>query len=157
MYDLTEEGAAWIVNGAIFQQFSDGGGGSGNIDAFVRIQATGIEQGYNTDYRDVQFDEDTSATFNHSLLLSEVPTVTNGDITYREFLLDIDQSAQYISLDKVEIYLEATRDIGLYPDNFTTLVYDLDADQDNWVKLDYTRTAPGAIWLSMSTCIRCSA
>ncbi len=137
MYDLTGVGSAWTINGAVFQQFSDGGGGSGNIDAFVRIQATGIEQGYNTDYRPVQFNEDTSATFNHSQLLSEIPTVTDGGIPHREFLLDIDQSAQYLSLDKVEVYLEATGNIGLYPDHFTTLIYELDADEDNWVKLDY--------------------
>jgi hypothetical protein len=142
--DLTTVGSSGTLNGAIFRQFSDGAGGSGNIDAFVRIQANPIEQGYNTDYRGEgfpQFDEDTSPTFNHSLLLSEVPMVSDNGVNYREFLLDVDQSAQFISLDKLEIYLEATPDIGLYPDNFTTLVYDLDADEDNWIKLDYTINA----------------
>lgn len=141
MYDLTTPGSSWTINDALFQQFSDGAGGSGNIDAFVRVQATGVEQGYNTDYRPVQFNEDNSATFNHSLLLSDVPILADDGTDYREFLLDIDQSSQFISLDKVEIYLEATADIGLYPNNFTTLVYDLDADQDNWVKLDYSINA----------------
>jgi len=139
--DLNTPGSWGTINGAVFQQFSDGGGGSGNIDAFVRVQANPVEQGYNTDYRPVQFDEDTSSTFNHSLLLSEVPTITGGGITYREFLLDIDQSARYISLDELEIYLEATGNIGLYPDNFTTLIYDLDAGEDSWIKLDYTINA----------------
>jgi hypothetical protein len=139
--DLNTPGSWGTINGAIFQQFSDGGAGSGNIDAFVRIQANPVEQGYNTDYRPVQFDEDNSSTFNHSLLLSEVPTVTDGGTTYRELLLDIDQSARYISLDKLEVYLEATDNIGLYPDNFTTLVYDLDAGEDSWIKLDYTINA----------------
>jgi hypothetical protein len=139
--DLNTPGSWGQINGAIFQQFSDGGAGSGNIDAFIRVQANPIEEGYNTDYRPVQFDEDNSSTFNHSLLLSEVPTITDDGTTYREFLLDVDQSAQYISLDELEIYLEATGNIGLYPDNFTTLVYDLDAGEDSWIKLDYTINA----------------
>jgi hypothetical protein len=138
MLDLTAPGSWGTINEAIFQQYSDGAAGSGNIDAFVRVQATGIEQGYNTDYRPVQFDEDNSSTFNHSQLLSEIPIVTDGGVSYREFLLDVDQSSQFISLDKLEIYLEATPDIGLYPDDFTTLVYDLDAGEDNWVKLNYS-------------------
>jgi hypothetical protein len=44
-------------------------------------------------------------------------------------------------LDKLEIYLEADPSIGLYPDNFTTLVYDLDAGEDNWIILDYSLNA----------------
>lgn len=74
-------------------------------------------------------------------MLSEVPIVSDDGTDYREFLLDIDQSSQFISLDKLEIYLEATGNIGLYPDNFTTLVYDMDAGEDSWIKLDYTINA----------------
>ena len=55
--DLTTVGAWGTINGANFQQFSDGAAGSGNIDAFVRIQRTGVEQGYNTDYRGTGFPE----------------------------------------------------------------------------------------------------
>ena len=140
--DLTAPGAWGTFDGAIFRQYSEGAGGSGNIDAFVRIQLTGVEQGYNTDYRPVQFDENTSATFTHSLLLSDVPTVSDNGTNYREFLLDINQQHQvFLSLDGLEIYLEADPSIGLYPDNFTTLVYDLDAGEDNWVKLDYSINA----------------
>jgi hypothetical protein len=141
LLDLTTPGTSGTINGAVFQQFSDGGAGSGNIDAFIRVQADPIEQGYNTDYRPVQFNEDNSSTFNHSLLLSEVPIVSDDGTDYREFLLDVDQSSQFISLDKLEIYLEATGNIGLYPDNFTTLVYDMDAGEDSWIKLDYTINA----------------
>jgi hypothetical protein len=139
--DLAEVASWGTINGATFQQFSDGGAGSGNIDAFVRVQANPIEQGYNTDYRPVQFDEDNSATFNHSLLLSEVPILTDGGIPYREFLLDIDQSQPLLSLDKLEVYLEAIPNLNNYPSTFTTLVYDLDAGEDSWIKLDYTINA----------------
>jgi len=140
--DLTTVGAWGTINGANFQQYSDGAGGSGNIDAFVRIQLTGVEQGYNTDYRPVQFDENTSSSFTHSLLLSEVPLVSDDGTNYREFLLDINQSGvNLLSLDDLEIYLETDPNIGVYPDNFTTLVYDLDAGEDNWVKLDYSINA----------------
>jgi len=142
MLDLNTPGAWGTFDGAIFRQYSEGAGGSGNIDAFVRIQGKGLQQGYNTDYRPVQFDENTSAIFTHSLLLSEVPTVSDNGTNYREFLLDINQDGQnLLSLDNLEIYLEADPSIGLYPDNFTTLVYDLDADEDNWIMLDYSLNA----------------
>jgi len=145
MYDLTTEGSAWTINGAVFQQYSDGAGGSGNIDSFVRIQGTEIQQGYNTDYRGTgfpEFDENTSLSFTHSLLLSSVPTVTNGGTSYREFLLDINQNGEPIlSLDAVKIAVQASGDLFGYSSIFSSPIYDLDAGGDNWVKLDYSINA----------------
>src|SRR5262245_20548266 len=54
--DLTPAGAQQVtLNGAIFTDADLGGAGSGNIDAFVSIQNTGTEQGYNSSFRPVQF------------------------------------------------------------------------------------------------------
>lgn len=138
MLDLTTYGSWGIINGAILQQYSPGPTGTGTIDSFVRVQAFGIQQGYNTDGRPVQYDEDTPKKRNHSILLSGIPIVTNGGGDYREFLLDINQDGQNIlSLDKVEIYLETVPDLLGHPGNFSAPIYDLDAGEDNWVKLDY--------------------
>lgn len=140
--DLTTEGSWGTINEAIFQQFDGNPTGTGNIDSFIRIQASGVQQGYNSDGRPVQYNEDTSTQWNHSLLLSDIPIVTNGGIDYREFLLDINQNGQNIlSLDKVEVYLEATSNILGHPSNFGTPVYDLDAGEDSWIKLNYLLNA----------------
>lgn len=139
--DLTTQGSWGTINAAVFQQYSPTGTGSGNIDSFVRIQGFGIQQGYNTDYRGdgfPEFDEDTSLTFTHSLPLSAVPTVTDG-ITYREFLLDINQNGEHIlSLDELRIALHSSPDLFGYSTIFTLPIYDLDDGQDNWIKLDYS-------------------
>ena len=137
--DLNTPGSWGTINGAIFQQYSPGPAGTGNIDSFIRVQSFGVQQGYNSDGRPVQYDEDTSAQWNHSLLLSDVPIVTNGGTDYRQFLLDINQDGQNIlSLDKIELYLETSGALLGHPDNFSAAIYDLDADSDNWIKLDYS-------------------
>ncbi len=137
--DLTTPGSWGTVNGGIFRQFDGNPTGTGTIDAFVRIQAFGVQQGYNTDGRPVQYDENSAAQFTHSLLLSSIPILSDDGTNYREFLLDINQNGQNIlSLDKIEIYLEATGDLLNHPTNFGAPVYDLDAGEDNWIKLDYS-------------------
>jgi hypothetical protein len=52
-------------------------------------------------------------------------------------MLDINQTQthQILSLDKVQIFLETTADVSGYPGAFSSAVYDLDADADNYVKL----------------------
>ena len=67
----------------------------------------GSEQGYNTDARPLQFDENKSPQFTRSLTLGEVPVVNVGGVEYREFLLDINQksSASLLSLDEVRVFL----------------------------------------------------
>src|SRR5262245_41089797 len=73
--DLTARGSQVTVNGAIFKQADPQPTGTGVIRSFVRIQAQGsnqtVEQGYNTDYRPVQFDEKANPNFDRSIRLSE--------------------------------------------------------------------------------------
>src|SRR5262245_45614714 len=88
------------LNGALFLRASIAPSGSGVLDSFVRLNATGnqtFEQGYNTDFRPLQYDENNSATFTRGLLLSNVPTVSPVGFPIcaagcREFVLDINQS-----------------------------------------------------------------
>src|SRR5262245_19407211 len=92
--DLTRLGASGVVNGAILGQFTQPPGGSGSFDSFVRLSANAaVEQGYNTDFRPVQFNENNSSSFTRALTLASVPTVvTSGGLAYYVFVLDINQS-----------------------------------------------------------------
>ncbi len=55
--DLTAAGSAGQVNGAQFRQTDAQPTGTGLINSFVRIQGAGVEAGYNTDARPLQFQE----------------------------------------------------------------------------------------------------
>jgi hypothetical protein len=156
--DLTSRGASGSINGAIFYQFTSPGGGTGVFNPFVRIQSNhAIEQGYNTDYRPVQFDENTTSSFTRAIQLSSIPTVTApGGLQYYEFVLDINQSSSppnnLLSLDQLRVYVTnpSTRDPNLlhnYNSSTNTLqddannlyssVYDLNAGSGgNYIKLD---------------------
>jgi hypothetical protein len=141
--DLTTPGAMGAINHAVFFQDSPQPTGSGVIHSFVRLQNSSEEQGYNTDARPLQFDENSSPTFTRSLRLSDVPTVTVGGVTYREFLLDINQShsGSLLSLDELRLYVSGSPTLSGYSPSTGQLadlnpVYDLSAGGGNWVKLD---------------------
>jgi hypothetical protein len=126
--------------------------GSGVIDPFVRISGNTDEvKGYNTSGRPLQFDENSSPTFTHDLLLADIPIVTIGGVTYYQFLLDVNQTASDPLLSLHELQIFGTNTAGLLgatgPDasgNISfganaTLIYDLDtgADGDSVVELNY--------------------
>lgn len=137
LLDLTVEYEG-TINGAIFQRFSpETSTGTGQVEPFVRIQGKGVEEGYNTEGT-TEFDT-KSSLWTNSLLLSDVAVVTVEGVNYRGFLLDINQSEGakgLLSLDELKVYLEGSGDISAYPDSFGSPVYDLDAGEDSWVKLD---------------------
>jgi hypothetical protein len=145
------------LNGALFLRGDIAPAGTGNIDSFVRLNPGGsvdFEQGYNTDFRPVQYVENTDSNFTRSLNLSEVPTVVVpgfGGLCAagcREFLLDINQSGDsLITLNRVVISLRPAGNLvgatvtggtrlgagaGLFTDD--TLVYDSLAG--NQIQLD---------------------
>ena len=147
-YDMSS-GGTFTINGAIFQDGSIQPAGTGVIDSFVRIQMNGTEQGYNTDGRPVPFNEITDPNFTRSLLLTEVPIVTAGGVDYREFILDINQTAstpgKYLSLDQMKVFLSATgNQTTTNVSALGSLVYDLDAGGDNWIKLNASLHGPGS-------------
>jgi len=145
------------VNGAWFMQFlPEDATGTGLFNPFVRVSANSdVVQGYNTDYRPLQFEEDSSWT--DSIPLSDVPYFLYEGTLYREFQLDINQTNKnpLISLDEVQIWLGGAdaanitgfveegveTDFGSFPGFALQEVYNLDADDDNDLILDYSNAA----------------
>ena len=87
----------------------------------------------------------SSPTFTRSLPLSNVPVVDLNGTLYREFLLDINQNkngpGRLLSLDTIEIYQGSAGNLTNHPTGLGTLVYNLDAGKDNWIKMDYSLNA----------------
>lgn len=138
--DLTAPGSSGCIGSAYFEQADPQSTGSGVIDPFVRLSTNqDISQGYNTDARPLEFDQNNSPQFTRALLLGDVPTVDNDGTPYREFLLDINQNGtaegRYLSLDAMRVYLAGSGDLTGYP-VLGTLIYDLDAGSDNWIRLN---------------------
>ncbi len=172
-YDITTiTGSEALINGALF--FSEqptSSSGTGLIQAFVRVQdggnddTPGFENGYNTDFRPLSYEENTSPSFTTTLSLADVPVVTIDGVDYYEFRLDINQlnSSPLLSLDAIKLYKSDVTDgdangeiddVGGWFDLNATLVYDLDYDifntnsdgdnnqnTDNSVLLDYSLQA----------------
>lgn len=152
--DLTTKGATdcTTVANACFQQIEPRATGSGVIDSFVRISTNNdVEEGFNTSARPVDYDENTSPTFTHSLTLGEVPIVTFNGQQYRQFMLDINQTGTdpLLSLYRLQVFLrnidaaDATAANTAGVADFTgftgaaTKVFDMDAGTDNYVNLNY--------------------
>jgi hypothetical protein len=148
-YALLNQGSVVQIGEAIYRSYTPtDASGSGTFDSFVRVSAANQEvvKGYNTDYRPVEFDENTSPSFTRSYKLSNVPIVNDPDFpgVYREFQLDINQTAgQDISLDEVEVYLTMLPDITGYPfPGYAAKVYELDeGEEGNSVRLNYDLAA----------------
>ena len=144
--DLTAPLSSCTVDDAIYQSTEPTPTGSGVIDSFVRVSSNDpTEQGFNTSYRPVSFDENTSPTFTHDILLAGTEVMNVGGTDYYVFHLDINQtgSEPLLSLDEVQIFTSSTG--GQHPDTFTSgvldisgnLVYRLDDGADNEVVLNY--------------------
>lgn len=145
--ELLTHGASGYINEAYFLQVDpDGSTGTGVIQPFLHIQNNGVEQGYNTDLRPIEF-PDANSPWTKSLKLSAVPIVTLNDVKYREFMLDINEntgnSNEFLSLDKLQIFLGDTGNQTGYASGLGNLVYDMDAGPagDTWIKLDYSLEA----------------
>src|SRR5262249_53394819 len=113
--DLTTLGATGTFNGVIFDQFTPSSG-TGKIDSFVRLSSNNAtEQGYNTDFRPVQFDENSNSNYTRAIQLSTLPTViAGGGQLYYEILLDINQSTSspLLSLDQLRLYVTNSGTVG---------------------------------------------
>src|SRR5262245_13474307 len=73
--DLTTRGSRGEIGDALFRQTDAQPTGTGFIRSFVRLQAgakASVEQGYNTDARPLQFDENKSPQFTRALSLTNV-------------------------------------------------------------------------------------
>ncbi|MEJ2648241.1 MAG: hypothetical protein P8016_07530 [Sedimentisphaerales bacterium] len=111
--DLTTEGSYGMIGtGKFYQYVIDTAGGTGLIDSFLRISSNDpVEQGYNTDYSPTE--PDASDSWTKAILLKDIPSVTLGGTTYREFILDIGENAggppgvpnELLSLDDLQLYV----------------------------------------------------
>ena len=141
LIDLTAPPTTVQVANAIYETSDARSTGTGVINPFVRVQANGTEQGYNTSTRPVPFDENTTANYMHDVQLQDLAVNNINGTDYVTFLLDSNQSgnqvATLLSLDQVKMYVSPTN--GHNSTNLSTLgtlIYDLDATTDNWVLLD---------------------
>lgn len=109
--DLTCAGCSDSANGVIYQQVASQSTGTGIIDPFLRVQANGTEQGYNTDLatQTAPFD-DKGGTWTHDLQLSDLTVVTINGVSFYQFLLDINQTNAnpLLSLNNVQIFTRST-------------------------------------------------
>jgi hypothetical protein len=136
------------TDGAIVEYIGDdnmtfGSAGTGTFGTFLQTQDNPSEEGYNTD-GDTEFDTGSSPTFNHAMLLSDIPTVTceslDGAETTTglcwELFADIndsnanDPAAAQIQLTDLEIWLTADAEITGYDQGGTGFGGDADRVYD---------------------------
>ncbi len=168
--DLMTLNSSGTLNAGIFVQGGIQPAGTGVFGTFLKYQPGGKQadvQGYNTDGRPLQYDEQTAATHTHSLELSDVP-LYNCDASfipgcvagdqYRAFKLDINAKASdpLVSLDRVVIYDRTAGNLlgghategtplgstALFTGAGDTLVYDSGAG--NRVDLNYLLESSGS-------------
>ena len=107
--DLINGDGPGTINGAMFEWVSSQSTGTGVITPFLRVQADGTEQGYNTSNPSPPFDDKTGP-FTHDITFADLMTteVTIGGVNYFKVLLDVNQSgngnATFISLDQLQFY-----------------------------------------------------
>lgn len=151
--NLTSDDTFGTLNGAVFATGQAQPAGTGTFNAFVQIQRTGTEEGYNTD-ASAQYNEGSAHNHNHSILLADVPIVigdgSNGTlegVAYREFLLDLNDpngnTKPYMSLDALQIWQEEAGNLtnftpgaGFAGAHTNYLAYNLDAGGNHWIGLN---------------------
>lgn len=144
--DLTPgAGSSGTVNGVLFEFDDQQPAGTGVLQSFLRIQANGTEEGYNTSNPAFPFDEVPPAGgFTRDLPFSELQLFGGNYL----FTLDINEpsggSQSLLSLYGLQIYASDTgsQNTTILGD-LGTLLYDLDAGEDSVIELDYDN-APGS-------------
>lgn len=154
--DLTGANATATIGGVIFENTDTQPTGTGVIRSFVRLQSPGnetTESGHNTDDRPLENDENNSPQFTRSLLLSDLAVFDVGGTDYYKLLLDINEpngrNTSTLSLNDFELYQADTATLNGYDATTkfgadATLVYNLDADMDRYLKLDDTGRGSGS-------------
>ena len=132
------------ANGALLFAGSDvGATGTGLIQSFLRLQANGSEQGFNTDYRPAPLD-DKAGDFTHSITLGDIPTVEIDGVTYREFRLDLNEKDSKlndnISLTSLKLFSADAGNLSTL--SSAQLLYNLDSAGD--VSLPLTEWSTGS-------------
>lgn len=139
--DLTSVGASGSIGAGTFVQTDAQPTGTGIIDPFVRLEAMGQEQGFNTDLRPLKNDlaDVKSGQWTHSVLVGELVAVDFNGVPSVRFLLDINQTgaSPQLSLDELRVFTAPVPDLS---DNATlfaqNLIYEMGAG--NRVLLDFS-------------------
>jgi hypothetical protein len=120
--------------------------GTGYIDPFLRLQANGTEQGYNTSGRigaQAPLDDKSDPNFTRNITFSDLQStaVNIGGTSYYAILLDVNEpngAKSIITLDQLRIYTsQVGSQTGAMPAG--TLRYDLDFFTDSQVVIDASR------------------
>ncbi len=128
----TSSTSSGSINGALFFNSSVVGFGSGAAVDFL----TFADNGYNTEGT-IEFG---TGNRHDAIHRSTVQLVNIGGTLYREFAFDMNEPGNknsLLSLDTIEIYISNVGNLTGY--NFAgaaELIYDLDAGEDSWIKLD---------------------
>jgi len=146
--DLTGSATATYtspVDNTVWNEAIDQPTGSGVFNPFLRVQANGSEQGFNTDFLSPPPLDDKAGVWTHSLKFGDLQVTTVGGNNYYEFACDINEPNSYpsslLSLDYLKIYTSSNAGAA----NFSsladvvansTLRYDMDGIQDQTVYLD---------------------
>jgi hypothetical protein len=136
-------GDTGTINGAQFDWTPSQPTGTGVIDPFLRVQADGTEQGYNTS-GGTPFD-DKAGIWTHDIQFSDLQTtaVTVNGTQYFQVLLDVNEpggSSSTISLDRLEFYTSAIgSQTGTDVPALGSLRWSLDGAGDSYVLLDASR------------------
>jgi MYXO-CTERM domain-containing protein len=151
--DLTTEGALVTASdGTIWNELQEAPTGTGIFEPFLRLQAKGVEEGFNTDFGGPVDPvgshqpplDDVSGIWTRSITLGELAAVTDGDLSYYNLALDINEpnggGQNLLSLDELRLYTVAGDgmiDTLANLESAGTLRYDLDSGTDRVVYMDY--------------------
>ena len=140
-------GDSGSANGAFYQWTDYGATGSGNMNAFLRVQNKDIEQGYNHSLGNVGPWDTKAGIHTHDIQYQDLVTRTILGIDYYEFLLDVNEASgqdkEFLSLDNVQIFTRGSA-ITSADENLNglgTQRFNSDNGDDVTVKLDYSRNS----------------
>jgi hypothetical protein len=146
--DLTTSGASYVGSDNVqWNQLTSQPTGTGVYDPFLRIQATGSESGFNTDFLSPPPLDDKASIYTHSVVFGDLGVVKNAaNVDCYRFTLDINEPdgypAAYLSLDKLQIYTSSNAGAATFTTMAqviagSTLRYDMDGAGDQTVYMDY--------------------
>jgi hypothetical protein len=148
--DLTKSSTgvvSTIYGDAIFTTDFTQPAGTGVIDPFLTLQASGTEQGYNTSAKQGVFDTKREPQWNHELQLKDLNTVKIGTAEYYSFTIDVNEPGagkSLISLDALKIYSSSrTGQTTKSVDGLGTKLFDLDLPSDSYILYDDQNSGSG--------------
>lgn len=152
--DLTTLNATYTgADGVVWNEDIQAPTGTGVYNPFLRVQANGTEQGFNTDFggpydshgSDKVPLDDVSGIWTHSMTLGQLQATNVGGTDYYVLHLDINEPngspANLLSLDYLKIYTSSDANAHIFSTMAdvvanSTLRYDMDGTTDQTVYLN---------------------